>query len=144
MPMVRSLSLKWVLVSTLVTMGFAAVLLGGVALVGWMFFNKITESGPTDLASTLKEFAGFAAVGVTAFLLAFGLAAFTIARIASRPTAVESVISAFAVHGLLGSVGSALTSDAIYISILMVIPSAVVAGLGGKIGELFGWKSREI
>jgi len=143
MPIVKGLSWKWILISTLVTIGFAAVLLSGVALLAWLFFDRASSPGPTDLASTLKDFAGFAAGGVTAFLLAFGLASFTIARIAGRPTAIEAVISAFAVHSLLATVGSALTSDAIYVAILMVIPSAVVAGLGGKVGELFGWKSRK-
>ena len=143
MPIVKGLSGRWIIISTFVTIGFSAVLLSGVALLAWLFFDKVSSPGPTDLASTLKEFAGFAAAGVAAFLLAFGLAAFTIARIAGRPTTVEAVISAFAVHALLAAVGSAITSDAVYVSVLMVIPSAVVAGLGGKIGELFGWKSRK-
>lgn len=140
-PRIRGLSWSWVAICSLVILGFAAVFESGVALYSWIFLEKSGGVGRGDLASTFREFAGFAVAGVAVFLLAFGLGAFAVSRIAKRPMTAESIISAFAVHGLLAFAGSALSRDAYIVSIIMVIPSAVIAGLGARIGELIGGRN---
>ena len=44
---------------------------------------------------------------------------------------------------LLGMVGSSITEDAPIIVAVMAVPLVTLAGLGGKLGELFSIKERK-
>ncbi len=143
LPAMKGIRWRWVGMSVLVILGAMAILLGAVMLVAYFAFDALMDTKFHDLGGMTSEFLGLAIAVVTSFLVAFALGGLAVAWLAGRRIVMEPVIAAFVVLTLLGVVGSAVTGDALLIAAVMLLPSAALAGLGGRLGDLVAGVERK-
>ena len=134
---------RWVGLGTFLILGLITVLQGTLFLVAWLIMDLKTSVGIRDLSALTNELLGLSIAAAILFLLAFGLGGAGLAWLSKRNTALEPVIAAFVVLFLLGMVGSALTKDAPIVIGVLAVPLATLAGLGGRLGELFSMEERK-
>ncbi len=144
LPAVKKIRWQWVGLGALAILGLIAVFLGILTLIAWLFIGVTGGIGVRDLGALTDEFLGLSIAAVTLFLAAFGFGGVTVALLSKHRIIFEPVIAALVVLILLGVVGSAMTNDAPFVAAIFGLPSAVLAGLGSRIGALFsdGGKTR--
>jgi hypothetical protein len=143
LPAAKGIRWKWVLLGAFAMLGFVAILIGGLSLVTAVVAGDEIGARVTDLAGLARELFGLVIAATALFLVAFGLGGLATSLVARRRTVLESVIAGLAALLLLGAVSTALAVDAVWVVLVLALPSAALAGLGGWIGELFsGGKTR--
>lgn len=131
-PIIHKFSKRWLLIGLFTMLGAAtfAALIAFVLLI-FVFSIKI-GSANGGLLNT-------GAVGVfilvaLVFLCAFGIGGFLITWISKKVRVLEPALSALIVVLIVGVLGRSISTDALIGALLLSVPSAVFAGLGGWIG----------
>lgn len=134
MPRIQGVRWRWVGLGALVLLGANALAAGAAAGLFFAFFGP---AAGVD-AGLLGRFAGLMAALGVAGLAAFAAGGAFMGFLSRQPGAAEPALAACLVIGLLAVVGSALTSDAILVAGLALLPCAAAAGLGGRMASFFG------
>ena len=133
LPASRGIKLRWIALGAASMLGFAAVLVGALVVV--VGATAGAAAGGGSVADRLR---GLPIAASVVLLLAFGLGGVSVAWMSRGRTVLEPVISSLAVLALLGAAASTLSADAVWVAALLALPGALLAGLGGWVGELFG------
>jgi H+/Cl- antiporter ClcA len=135
LPTVKQIRWPLVFLGALITLGIMAILLGSLFLVAWSVFDVSSAGVAWDLGALTSDFLGMSIAAVAAFLTAFWLGGTAVAWVSKSRLILEPAIAAFLVLMLLGVIGSAMSEDIGIVAGVMLVPSAVLAALGGRLGN---------
>lgn len=124
----------WVGMGSLVILGLAVVLQLILLAAAWMVIDSPTRIYGTG--SSTDNFIGFSMMAGILFLLSFVFGGIAITWLSKRHSILEPIIASFFVLLLLACAGWSVTEDAPFLAALAALPLAILAGLGGKLGEL--------
>jgi hypothetical protein len=137
MPVVSRIRWRWVGFGAAIILGLTSVLLALAALAAFGLFDISSSALRYDgnvLRSNFIIIFGLACCVLLAGFFSGGIAT---SWISGHQKAAEPTIAACLVMILLAVVGSNLTNDALVLAAVLILPAAIVAGIGGRIGGLF-------
>lgn len=134
LPAVKQLKWGWAFLGALIMLGIITILLGAVFFLAKVVFDVKSAGASPDLRTLASDFLGVSIIAALAFLAAFGLGGAAVSWMSRSRLVLEPAIGAFMVLALLAVIGSVLSRDLGIAAGVMLMPSAALAALGGRLG----------